>query len=229
MIVPVFSMKEVMRYKFYREHKYVSFALNDLEREIAKTDFRVLTEVEKIKIRFESVAQMLKDHARYENDALHELLRKKQSAVYEHSEEDHQRYDDILDDLSLRLKKVQAEQSEDERVESGYQFYLWYRKFVGENLIHLHEEETIILPELQRLYTDKELKAVEVDTYRRMTSEEMIEMMQVLFPHMNPDDKEAFLVDIKECQPGKFVEAWQGIQPHLSSKEKEILMRKLDL
>lgn len=222
-------MKDIVRYKFYREHKYVSFALNDLERQIAKTDFRALKEVEKVKTEFEAVVQMLKGHARYENDSLHALLRKKQSALYEHTEADHQQYDEILGDLSLRLKEILAEQSDDERVEAGYQFYLWYRKFVGENLIHLHEEETIILPELQRLYTDKELKTVEADTYRRMTSEQMIDMMQILFPHMNPDDKEVFLIDIKESQPEKFVEAWQGIQPHLSTEEREILIQKLDL
>ena len=61
-----------------------------------------------------------------------------------------------------------------------------------------------------------------------MTSEQMIHMMKVLFPHMNPDDKEAFLVDIKECQPKKFIEAWQGIQSYLSAKEQETLMQKLD-
>lgn len=208
-------MKRAMRYKFYREHKYVSFAVSDLERQIAKADFRALQDVEKIKIEFEVVVEMLKGHAQYENSSLHELLRKKQSPVYEQAEADHEHYDDVLDDLALRLEKILAEQNEDERVEAGYQFYLWFRKFVGENLLHLHEEETIILPELQRLYTDEELKAVEADTYGRMTSEEMIDMMRVLFPHMNPDDKEAFLADIKECQPKKFIEAWQGIQSHL--------------
>jgi hypothetical protein len=220
-----------MRYKFYREHKYVSFALNELERRIAKTDFRVFEEIEKIKGEFEAVVEMLKGHAYYENSCLHVLLRKKQSALYEHVEADHQEYDDVLDDLLLKLKQVLSEQEEEEeeRVEKGYQFYLCYRKFVGDNLLHLHEEETVILPELQRLYTDEELKMVESDTYRQMTSQEMIHMMEVLFPHMNPDDKEAFLKDIKDCQPKKFSEAWEGIQPQLEAQERENLMERLDL
>ncbi len=208
-----------MRYKFYREHKYVSFALNDLERKIAKTNFRKLEEVEKIKSEFEAIVEMLQGHAQYENTALHELLRKKQSSVYAQVEKDHEQYDEILDDLSLRLKGVLVEQKEDARVEAGYQFYLWFRKFVGENLLHLHEEETVILPELQRLYTDEELKLVEADTYQRMTPQQMIEMMEVLFPHMNPDDKKAFLLDIKESQPEKFTQAWEGIQSHLDTSE----------
>jgi len=172
---------------------------------------------------------MLKEHAQYENNKLHELLRKKQSAVYVHVEKEHQHYDDLLDDLLVRLKKILIEKNEDERVEIGYQFYLWYRKFVGENLLHLHEEETVILPELQRLYTDKELKAVEADTYHYMTPAEMIHMMEVLFPHMNPDDKEAFLIDIKESQPEKFMEAWVGIQSQLEANERTKLIEKLYL
>jgi hypothetical protein len=164
---------------------------------------------------------MLKGHAQYENRALHELLRKKNSPVYAHVEEDHKHYDEVLENLHLSLEKVIAEQKEDERVEMGYQFYLQYRKFVGENLLHLHEEETEILPELQRLYTDEELKMVEADTYRQMSPAEMIEMIGVLFPHMNPDDKRAFLLDIKESQPNKFTEVWAGIQLHLSTEEGE--------
>jgi hypothetical protein len=39
-----------------------------------------------------------------------------------------------------------------------------------------------------------------------MTSDEMKEMLQVLFPHMNPSDKYAFLTDIKLAQPKKFLQ-----------------------
>jgi hypothetical protein len=35
-------------------------------------------------------------------------------------------------------------------------------------------------------------------------------MMEVLFPHMNPADREVFLLDIKTCDPEKFAEAWHS-------------------
>ena len=216
-----------VRYKFYREHKYVSFALNDLERLIAKTDFRDSLEVERIKQEFQAVLQMLKGHAHYENNALHELLRKKGSKVYEHVEQDHKHYDMLLEDLQNKLNGVLESTLEEELLELGYQFYLAFRKFVGENLIHLHEEETIILPELQRLYSDEELRLVEFDTYRRMTVEQMIHMLEVLFPHMNASDREFFLGEIKDSEPEKFSQVWLGIEPKLPSKEREYLAEKL--
>lgn len=58
------------------------------------------------------------------------------------------------------LDKIKDAQTDEHKIKSGYQFYLWFRKFSGDNLIHLHEEETIILPELQKLYSDVELKKV---------------------------------------------------------------------
>src|SRR5271170_5390060 len=97
-----------MRYKFYREHKYVSAAVNDVERLIAKTDFTVHADVEKIKTAFDDLVQMLKGHAHYENETLHELLRKKESAVYKQVEADHVQYDRQLADLENRLNKVLA-------------------------------------------------------------------------------------------------------------------------
>jgi hemerythrin-like domain-containing protein len=215
-----------MRYKFYREHKYVSFALNDLERWIAKADFRDISQAERINAEFQAVVDMLKGHAEYENTALHVLLKRKGSKVYEEVEQDHHHYDRMLADLQKRLSKVLACTDDEKRIELGYEFYLWFRKFVGDNLIHLHEEETVVLPELQRLYSDDELKLVEAETYRKMTSGQMIHMMEVLFPHMNIVDKEAFLTDVKECQPEKYALVWQGIEPHFTDAEKEYLQRR---
>ena len=91
-----------MRYKFYREHKYVSAAINDVERLIAKTDFTSQPQVEKVQEAFDALAQMLKGHANYENATLHELL-KRGSAIYKHVEEDHLSYEQQLQDLANRL------------------------------------------------------------------------------------------------------------------------------
>ena len=216
-----------MRYRFYREHKYVSAAVNDLERLIAKTNFKEHCEIDTVKKEFEALVQMLKGHAHYENETLHELLRKKDSAVYKHVEADHVQYDQQLKDLENRLNKVIKSTNPEEQIENGYQFYLWYRKFVGDNLLHLHEEETVILPELQRLYSDEILSTVEFSSYNVMTPEELVHMMKVLFPYMNPDDREAFLTDIKACNEEKFNLAWQGIQSDIEATERKLLAQKL--
>lgn len=217
------------RYKFYREHKYVCAAINDIERLIAKTDFTSATETVKVKEAFDAMFPMLKGHADYESSRLHRLLRERGSNVYRHAEEEHRVYEQKLNDLSNRLMLVSESIDPEERIELGYQLYLCFRKFAGENLLHLHEEETVILPELQRLYSDEELAQVEFESYRVMTHEDLIHMMQALFPHMNPADRLVFLTDIKACDADKFLRAWQGIREQLDQDERKLIEIRLHL
>ena len=85
------------------------------------------------------------------------------------------------------------------------------------------------MPELQKLYSDDELRAIEFGTYAQMTGEQMVEMMNVLFPHMNPSDREFFLMDIRDAQPGKFLEAWEAVALLIDVNEREMLVRRLAL
>lgn len=218
-----------MRYKFYREHKYVSHCLNTLERLIAKTDFTIPEEVKHVQVEFDKLKQMLEGHAQYENDCLHILLTKKQSLVPEHILTEHQNLDSEFDAIQTKINAISAGATQEEKIEAGYQLYLWYRKFVAENLVHLHEEETLILPELQRLYTDDELRAVEVKNYNYMSTEELTNMMEELFSHMNPSDRIVFLNDIKACDSVKFEAAWNGIQSKIAAKERADIIKKLNL
>lgn len=219
----------MMRYKFYREHKYVCAAINDVERLIAKTDFASASQTAKVKEAFDALIPMLKSHAEYENTRLHRLLREKNSDVYKNVEKEHLAYEQKLKDLENRLRLVSESIDPEERTELSYQLYLWFRKFAGENLLHLHEEETVILPELQRLYSDEELAEVEFESYRAMTSDDLIHMTKVLFLHMNPDDRLAFLIDIKACDADKFLKAWQGIRKQLDPDEQKCIEVKLGI
>ena len=214
------------RYQFYREHKYVSFVLNDLERLVAKTDFRIPAQVEKIEEEFNSMVQLLRSHAEYEDSKLHPLLQKKGSSIFQEAQEDHEHHDILFQTLQRLLEQIKTAPEEQLQIALGYQFYLNFRKFVGENLQHLHEEETRILPELQRLYSDDELRSVEAETYKQMTVEELIHMLQVLFPHFNSSDRHAFLSDIQEVAPEKFPCVWEGIKEVIAPTEQHLFEKK---
>lgn len=210
------------RYQFYREHKYVSFALNDLERKVAKADFREASEVEKVEQEFKDIVDMLRGHAEYEDTKLHPLLANKGSAVFQDIQEDHQHHDGLFQGLMNLLEEIKGTENQQRQVALGYRFYLSFRKFVGENLLHLYEEETKILPELQRLYTDAELRTVEAETYQKMTVEELVDMMRVLFPHFNASDRKAFLSEIQDAAPEKFQEAREAIKEIIDPKQTSI-------
>lgn len=205
-----------MRVKLYREHKYVSFALSELERLIAKTDFTDGAAIAHVESEWIRVKEMLEGHAYHEEHNFHALLEKKGSTIHHEAHNDHEHQEETLKNLQNLLGTVKISP---DPIEAGYQFYLAFRKFVGDNLLHLHEEETKLLPELQRLCTDEELRAVEHPTYNLMTADEMKEMVQVLFPHMNFSDKCAFLTDIKLAEPQKFLQLWDQANCFLTPEE----------
>lgn len=211
-----------MRYQFYREHKFVSSALNNLERAIAKADFCDEQSVKRIKEEFAALSDLLKGHAEYENLRLHALLKQKNcpASIYAHIEEDHDEQDKQLLEIEAMIQKIESESEKSIKIDLGYHLYLTFRKFVADNLAHLHEEETEILPALQKLYSDEELRQVEATTYQEMTPEQMIAMLQVLFPHMNPYDRQAFLLDILSLEPEKFEIVWQTMQHVLEYDER---------
>jgi len=176
-----------------------------------------------------SIAPMLRGHAQHENNSLHKLLKEKNSLVWKKVEADHACYDITLDRLSAELKCISEEGNTEIRVWLGYNFYLSFRKFVGDNLLHMHEEELLILPVLHALYTDAELKTVDAAVYCEMTVVQMVEMMEILFPHMNMDDKLAFLTDIKDAQPEKFTDVWRSVKYMFNAEESAIFSEKLEV
>ena len=93
----------------------------------------------------------------------------------------------------------------------GNEFYLSYRSFYSEMLKHLYEEEKILLPPLQALYTDAELAALQAQTYQKMTPQDMLDMLNTFFPHANPEDRQFFLLEIKAAEPEKFKIVWEKL------------------
>lgn len=57
----------------------------------------------------------------------------------------------------------------------------------------------------------------------------MIQMMEVLFPHMNQEDRLAFLSDIKACDEIKFAQACFGIREQLDIEERRRIEKRWNL
>ncbi len=209
-----------MRYRFYREHKYVSSALNDVERLIAKADFCDVKSVEEVRNAFCMLAAMLSAHAEFEEQRIHRLLKLKNSSIQNAAEQDHAEQEESLRAISAMIDDLMEDGEESDKIEKGYALYLNYRKFVADNLLHLHEEETLLLPELRRLYSDDELVQVAASAYREMLPEHMVEMVKGLFPHMNVHDRGAFLTTMRKLEPEKFAIAWRSIRELVSNQER---------
>ena len=215
--------------RFYREHKLLTHLMSELEGLTAKTDFDDEQQVLKVTRKFEGLVSLLNGHAEHEDKVIHELLRQKGSVLHKETEGEHREQDASLKGLQEKLDAITECKDPRQRVRSGYEFYLAYRKFFGDNLLHLHYEESVLMPELQRLCTDEELRAVEWATYHKMDPQDMSHMLSILSPHMNRDDREYFITDMHKCTPDKFAQAWRGIAALLDSEERKELQARLGI
>ena len=219
------------RYRVYREHKYALGFLAELEQFIAKMNFISNVELNELSNKIDSLIALMQGHAEHEDKTIHQLLRNKGSQAHLPIEEDHQLYNQVFSALKEKIKLIQTCQNSEERINLGYEFYLSFREFEADNLKHLNEEERVIMPELQRLYTDDELRAgIDFKTYEVMSSDEMFHMLKVLFPTYNLDDKIAFLKDIVDAQPDKFKIIWPQVSSELlTENEKMEVLTKVKL
>lgn len=220
---------EQMRYRFFREHKYVSYMLSEFERKIAKTDFSSTPAVLALKEPLLALWEMMKGHAAYETEAIFSLLVNKGQTLHHDVEQDHLQHEKSFQEFMQGLDNIIEEEQKEERLALGYIFYLSYRFFVADNLRHLHMEEALIMPALQKLYTDEELSKVEARTYEHMSANQMIQMMEHLFPQMDINDKIFFLADIKKTQPDKFKHAFEGVLYLLTKEEQRAAALQLSI
>lgn len=209
-----------MRYRFYREHKYVSYRLYQYERNCAQTDFTLDEEVLSLKLQLESIQDLMLGHAEHENNAIHALLRAKGSLLTEKIEHEHQTQAATFTRFFTWLQQILETENVSMRIQLGNEYYLTYRLFVAQNLQHFHEEETLIQSELQRFYNDDELRAVDSATYAVMSIDEMVGMLATLFPHLNREDRQFFLEEIKLAEPEKFKALLPEIRALLTPEEK---------
>lgn len=218
------------RYRLYREHKFLRATLSNLENQIASADFTDSKQVLEIQNRLEGVLNIIEYHAKHENEVIHPLLKSKGFKLIDNLEADHENYIAIFENLKYSIKDILQTTHQSELIRKGYEFYIAFRQFLAMDLRHINEEELVIMPELQKYYSNKELKEnVDFPIYSQMSTEELVEMMSALFPHMNIHDKEHFLSDIQEAQPEKFLEAWQGIASSIDKVERDKLVKMLNL
>jgi len=200
-----------MRYRFCRVHKYICFEMSEFERKTAKTDFLDFNACKTLKEKLIGLTHLLKHHGEYEDTYIHDLLRQKNCDIQSDIEMDHREHEKALESLTHALDHIIAIQTNAEKIHLGNEFYLSYRLFYSEMLKHLYEEEKILLPKLQTLYSDEELAKLQAKTYQKMTSDDMLGMLNVLFPHANPEDMHFFTSEMRTAEPEKFAVVWEKL------------------
>ena len=201
------------RYDLYRSvHKFIRREMFQFGEKLGRTDFRNEEAVTGITKSFDDLAFDLTMHARKEEKWFTPLFTSKGSAVCEHTEKDHSDQPDVLAALQNLFKtalELLGSKDVEVQIAQGNHIRSEYDMFLSHNLQHFHEEETVLMPELWRLYDDAALHQVTIDSYKALTPPVLLDSAN-FFPVLDSTEKHTYLEDLqKACSQETFREIWQ--------------------
>lgn len=192
-------MRNVSGFNLFACHKFLEKTGASILFNLATCDFHNQKHIENIKISIDTFSKILSNHANWEEKFVFKFLSEKSI----NSELEHHK------NLEQEIKLIQDKLETDPALLSS--IYLQFRKFYSMLLSHFYEEETYIMDMLREKLSEQELRRIDYDIYKSMSSDDMIEMISALFPPCNFDEKVAVLEDLKSANPIAFKQAWSSM------------------
>lgn len=181
-------------------HKGLRLVLTELLNRMARTDTSDCDATERAVDDLDGLLYLCERHAEHESRHLHravELRRAGGSAALSHDHE--QQRLEVLSLRSLALGLSTADEAERPRLWRALQ--LRFSRFVGENLVHMANEEERLQRELERLYDAGELAAIHGALVGSIGPEEMQAFMQPMLRAASPSERAAMLAKMADPAP----------------------------
>lgn len=111
------------------------------------------------------------------------------------------------------------------RTRVGKTLYLHFSTYVGESLVHMAEEERVIMPLLERFFDDDELRALSNAIRARATPAEVAFSGPRLLRAINPHERRALVYDAAQTMPrGSALRLLGGLRGRLPDGELDELV-----
>lgn len=140
----------------------------------------------------------------------------------------HCRHEQAISGIRQAIEETRSATSKD-RGRALHALYLRYSAFVGEDLAHMHEEETVIQPLLQTHFSDDELLEIEGQIVKAIAPQVLVNYLRIIVPAANPTERATMLAGMRAGAPA---EAFQAIirdvvRPSLSDTDWRDLSQRL--
>lgn len=172
-------------------------------------------------------------HFDHEEREIHAALEERApGAAYDlYADHDHHRASFVV--IETAIAAVEASDAS-RRPAALHRLYMAFSRFVAADFAHMAEEEDVILPVLQDLFTDEELMAIESRISSSLPPDRMIAFSQLMIPAARPNERVTMLSRMRDgmIRDGAPPEAFAsllnfGAKPSLPRSEWEALVRDL--
>jgi hypothetical protein len=148
-------------------------------------------------------------HATLEEKYIHPILSDRVPGGAKKLNQAHRDMHEHLDNLVHHLETLKGNGTHFEKQrEMGLEFYRAWNRFIAFYLTHINEEEEEVQPTLRALCEDQELTNAFNAIVGSMSPAELMGMLRMMIPAMNPDERTGLLSGIKAHAPAQ---AFQNI------------------
>ena len=210
-------------------HRGLRWALTSLLTQMGTTDFADGAQAAETLDDLEGVLYLCASHLAHENRHIHPAIARRRPELAARLDAEHVEHERAIDGLRKASARVAAASPADV-VALGRALYLLYATFVGENLVHMTEEETVVQPLLDASYDPAELHALEAQIVGSIGPEEMAAFTKVMVPGNGRDFRVAMLSGAKAAMPPEAFRALlRACRPNLSEADWIDLTTRLEV
>jgi hypothetical protein len=158
-------------------------------------------------------------HIAHENTHIHPALEAARAGASDEADDDHVAHGEGIVTLRRMVEALMLLQGQARR-QAVLRLYRQLAVFVGENLLHMHHEETEHNAVLWAAYSDAELLAIEGRIVASLSPEAAMTSMRWMVPAMSPADRLVLLGPLADMMPPPQFEALMAcVRPHLPVHE----------
>jgi len=158
-------------------------------------------------------------HAQIEDEFIHPALQARRPGATGACDAEHARQRIVLQDLG-RLTDAVGRAAGAQRAAAAQELYRRLALFIGENLAHMHEEETVNSALLWAACSDAELAAVHDRIVASIDAPRLARLMRWLAPSLTPAERGGLFGRLQAKVPAEvFEQLLEAARPHLAPRD----------
>jgi hypothetical protein len=194
-------------------HKALRQAMAHTLRGLGALDASEADERKAVLDNVDSLLALLRSHLQHENDFVHTAIEARQPGGAHQTADDHLEHQEAicnLEDESRALRDI-GDAHADHRLLLAQRLYRHLAVFVGENLVHMHVEETRNNATLWALYSDDELIAIHDRLIASIAPAEMTTVARWMAAALSVPELTVMFGDMRNKAPLPAFEALLGV------------------
>lgn len=184
-----------------------------------------------VRVALDGVRELLDlcvSHLQHENDFVLAAIAARRPGAEASLAHDHVEHLESIESLRAEVDRCEASSQATLDAHALHQLYLQVSFFVGENLTHMNEEETLAQPLLHEIYTAAELQDIEDRLVASIPPEKAVLFFRIMLPAQSPAGRLALLSGPKSAMPPEvFAGFLESVAVHLGERDADALFATL--